>query len=333
MAVTYFPFDDGTGAVVDETRWYQMARLWLPSGVALNSALGDMRVFGDSSGRQVKVNPGEAWVEGHMVRSDATEIIAIAANASGNPRIDRLVLRVSRTSNTIAFAVVQGTPAATPAAPALTQTAATYEISLAKVAVANGAATITAGNVTDERPIACGIDGAGGSMVKLAENILAADTAAVTWQNIPQTFASLQIRVRARSTRAVVETELSMRFNNVSGAGYDWQQHYGAGIDSFAHRVSDLSAGRVGVIPGASAPFTSQWGHYVADIMDYSDPTHWKSVSSHGGHSIHDNQPLAWAGHFFNTDGGMGAITRLDLLDSLGGSLRAGSRLSLYGIR
>lgn len=150
MAIEFFPFDDGPGANSFEDRWMAMMRNVLGTGV-LKGKLNSFEVYGDSSGMQVKVKTGHAWIEGHMVISDAEEILAIAANNSGNPRIDRIVLQMDRDANTIDLIVKQGVPAGAPAAPALTQTDALWEISLAQIAVANAAGTITAGNVTDER--------------------------------------------------------------------------------------------------------------------------------------------------------------------------------------
>lgn len=150
MAETSFPFDAGSGSSITEDHWSKMGRLWLPSGV-IGGELLDLQVFGDSTGPQVKVRTGRGWVEGHFYESDAEKILPIAANASGNPRVDRAVLRLDKTANAVATAIVQGTPAASPVAPALTQTASIWEVPLAQVAVANGFATITAANVTEDR--------------------------------------------------------------------------------------------------------------------------------------------------------------------------------------
>src|SRR4030042_3479556 len=87
----------------------------------------------------VEVTAGAAIVRGTWYSSDATETLVIAANGSGNPRIDTIVLRKDYVAQTIRLAVLPGTPAVTPAAPALTQTdGVTWEIPLADIAVANG---------------------------------------------------------------------------------------------------------------------------------------------------------------------------------------------------
>jgi microcystin-dependent protein len=149
MTETSWPFDSGT---VDETTWSRMARVWGGTGIVGYAAGTSAQVYGDSSGRQVKIKAGQAQVRGHHWYSDAEVTKSIGANSSGNPRIDRVVLRLDPSANSLALAVLAGTPGSSPSAPALTQTdSGTYELSLAQVYVANGASTISAGNVTEER--------------------------------------------------------------------------------------------------------------------------------------------------------------------------------------
>lgn len=155
MAVTldsYLPFDSGAGAAVQESQWRDMMKHMLGSASGVVRGFGnDFQTIGDSSGMQVKVNTGECFIRGHFGSSTAQKTLAIASNSSGNPRIDIVVLRCHFTNNNIVVDVVQGTPAASPTAPSVTQNTTMWETKLADVAVANGAVTITAGNVTDRR--------------------------------------------------------------------------------------------------------------------------------------------------------------------------------------
>jgi hypothetical protein len=98
------------------------------------------------------------------VWNDASVNVTIGANGSGNPRIDLVVVMMNdigggyaapptpagTTSNAPQFQVVQGTPAGSPTPPATPVNA----VPLAQIAVANGASSITNGNITDVRPIA-----------------------------------------------------------------------------------------------------------------------------------------------------------------------------------
>lgn len=103
---------------------------------------------GAGANMSVDVSIGAALVDGTFYYNDATVNLVIAANASGNPRIDTIVLNKDWSAQTIRLLVVQGTPAGSPVPPGLVQTTLIqWQTPLADVAVANGAATITNANV------------------------------------------------------------------------------------------------------------------------------------------------------------------------------------------
>lgn len=86
--------------------------------------------------------------------STAIENIEIPANASQNPRIDLIVAKVTKVGDpgqegelAGSFEIVQGTPGAAPAAPAVPDDC----YALAQIAVANNFTTITNANITDVR--------------------------------------------------------------------------------------------------------------------------------------------------------------------------------------
>jgi hypothetical protein len=73
-------------------------------------------------GLAVSVAAGSAWINGYRYENtDALNMPLTTAHGS-NPRIDRIVVRLSQISRNIQLAVVTGTPAATPVAPDLTRT-------------------------------------------------------------------------------------------------------------------------------------------------------------------------------------------------------------------
>jgi hypothetical protein len=84
--------------------------------------------------------------------NDATTVATITTADATNPRIDRVVATIndayySGVLNNVVFTVVAGTPAASPTAPATPSNS----ISLATIAVAAGATSITGANITDTR--------------------------------------------------------------------------------------------------------------------------------------------------------------------------------------
>lgn len=97
---------------------------------------------------KVNVLAGAALVQGAFYLNDATVALTIAANSSGNPRVDTIILRMDFIAQTVRLAVLQGTPAASPVAATLTQTAGVqWEVPLAYISVANAFSTILASDV------------------------------------------------------------------------------------------------------------------------------------------------------------------------------------------
>ena len=104
----------------------------------------------------VQIKTGWAFVYGawyHNYTTPITKSLAAADPTYG--RIDRIVLRLDTVTNfKISIEVLTGTPAASPAAPDLTQTASIYEISLAQVLVGAAVTSVNNSKITDERTYA-----------------------------------------------------------------------------------------------------------------------------------------------------------------------------------
>lgn len=97
----------------------------------------------------VDVLIGAALVQGLVYLNTATVSFTVAANSSGNPRIDTVVVRLDYALQTCRLALKQGTPAASPSAPALTQSAGVmWEIPIADIAVANSFSSIANSNIS-----------------------------------------------------------------------------------------------------------------------------------------------------------------------------------------
>ena len=136
--------------------------LWRTSGV-LSLTNNDLRVTAPGTGMSISVAAGWANIIGtfqsnmgaYQCYNDGATTLTITTANPSNPRIDLVCITVSDAfysgaTNTVAFNVVAGTPAAVPVAPALP----VNSIALATVAVGAGVTTITNGNVTDTRTAA-----------------------------------------------------------------------------------------------------------------------------------------------------------------------------------
>ncbi len=129
-----------------------------------------LRLFGDGvitgmavtapGGMAVQVGTGDLLNKGTLHPIYTAETVNISAADGSNPRIDLVVSELTRTGTfegRVRLQVVEGTPAASPTAPTLTDDATTSEIEVARVTVPAAAAAIVLGNIDEtERPIATG---------------------------------------------------------------------------------------------------------------------------------------------------------------------------------
>lgn len=103
------------------------------------------------SGMTVLVAPGYGMICAKYINATTAQSVQLEAADIALNRIDRIVIRLDRNARQITVDAKKGTPAANPAAPALTRTTDIWELSLARIAVAAGAVGITQAEITDER--------------------------------------------------------------------------------------------------------------------------------------------------------------------------------------
>lgn len=99
---------------------------------------------------QIEIKIGSAVVRGTLYVNDATETKTVQPNISGQARIDTVILRKDYVTQEIRAVILQGSPAASPVAPTLTQNVGlnVWEVPLANIAVANGFSAITESQIT-----------------------------------------------------------------------------------------------------------------------------------------------------------------------------------------
>jgi len=148
------PFDNSP--ILDEATWRAFMRHARGSGVIREyptdpDKLNEYEVYADSTGMQIKVKTGVAWVRGVFAPNASERTEAISAAHATLDRIDRVVLKLDTVNRTVTLEVVAGTAAGSPAAPTLTNTTSIYYIKLAQVFVTHAITTIAANMITDER--------------------------------------------------------------------------------------------------------------------------------------------------------------------------------------
>lgn len=117
-----------------------------------------LRVEPAGDSMAVVVNPGACVIDGYFyaLMDDGGSAKRLNLAVSGaSPRIDLVVARLDLTTSVsgrkITLEIKQGTPGASPTAPAITSTATIKEISLARVTVPASSTAIVAENIEDAR--------------------------------------------------------------------------------------------------------------------------------------------------------------------------------------
>ncbi|MCP2168139.1 hypothetical protein [Goodfellowiella coeruleoviolacea] len=147
-ANTYAPFDSGPGSSVTADTWRKFMTGLASAGV-LQDVAGELEVYADSSGMQVKVRAGQAWIRGHWGEWTTESTLQIQPPTPGEtlPRTDRVIVRADFLRELLELDVLQGVPGG--GVPPVTQDNAKWEIPVALVPVAPDATTIS--TVTDDR--------------------------------------------------------------------------------------------------------------------------------------------------------------------------------------
>jgi len=154
-----WPNVPGVGPAYSADDWKQMHRTFGgPHSVHANSGViwttGDpLRVLAsDPASLTVNVGPGNAFVNGLWVDSDAVVPLTLDAADPTYTRHDLVVLRSDATNKTAVVALLTGTPGPTPVPPTPDQSGSPYyEIPLAQIQVGPGASSVDDGKILDAR--------------------------------------------------------------------------------------------------------------------------------------------------------------------------------------
>lgn len=105
----------------------------------------------EDTGMAVTVSAGSAWINGYAYHNDSDFTLTFDAADGVLNRIDRIVIRWGRLARSINLAIVKGTPASTPTAPAIVRNADYYDLGIATVSINAGITAITQAMITDTR--------------------------------------------------------------------------------------------------------------------------------------------------------------------------------------
>lgn len=160
---------------------------------------------------------------------------------------------------------------------------------------------------------------------KLAETTVGAGGAStITFNNIPQNYTDLVIKISSRSTDAGSATGIVMQFNG-SSSSYSYRQIEGSGTGIASYSGS---TGRIGATDGAGAT-ASTFGSSETYIPNYTS-ANYKSLSAD---SVQENNAtVGYSNLNANLWSNTTAISKIDLTLAAGNFVQY-STVYLYGIR
>jgi hypothetical protein len=168
----------------------------------------------------------------------------------------------------------------------------------------------------------------------ITETVTAGSQATVTFNSIAASWRDLRVVVRGRSNEAALTTFVILRFNNDSGANYDYEDIYMLGTTNGTSNITEgLAQTSVAkaFISGstATANYAGMVEYLIADYkgttfqkaLKYEYATRWSTTTGTVARGV-------GSGFWRNT----AAITRVDVTLGGGNTFVNGSVVSLYGL-
>lgn len=269
------------------------------NGVSKN----DRNMFATTnSGLNLTVGTGTAFVEGHFGYTDATQPFSLTATSAGISRYDRLVVELDNTNRNMNLKIVEGTAAASPSVPALTQNTTIYQIPLYKALVADGS-TVT---LTDDRVFTY-------SVTEVANQFAAISTALAGKSDTSHTHTAAAVGASATThghalTDAVITGTLAVAKGGTGATDTATARtNLGAAASTHGHALTDaVITGTLAVAKGGTGATTA------AGAL-----TSLGAAASTHGHALTDS---GITGTLAVAKGGTGATTASGALTALGAS-------------
>lgn len=227
MSEKFFPFDSVNGdrayLAKDFRKYFKTI---ITSGIF---AGGNNLPVLSAGGLNITVGLGFAWVEGALYEVEGTPLPFALSPGASNPRIDRVVVRLDIAARKVYTTIVQGTPAASPVAPALVRNGDFYDLGLALITVPASAISITNSAIQDTRTnsAVCGVVRSPVEVLDIDDFMLNCQTAFDEWfSNLEEQFSgdvagNLQNQInaiRADLDNGVYSTTAILHLHTVPGA-------------------------------------------------------------------------------------------------------------------
>jgi hypothetical protein len=178
------------------------------------------------------------------------------------------------------------------------------------------------------------VTGDTGAMFPLQNIAISANVGNITFNNIPNTYAHLQIRafVKWNYTITADQSNFNMRFNGDSSASYSRHRLSGNGANALSAGGSSNNEGylQTFVPSNAGGSDNSVFSAIIIDILDYANTNKYKTIRGFGGYDANGSGSISLASVLWQKTN---AITSIQMYGDNGQDWLPYSQFSLYGIK
>jgi hypothetical protein len=168
-----------------------------------------------------------------------------------------------------------------------------------------------------------------GGQPAIFDSMLGGDAATIDITSIPA-FRHLRLVVQGRSSAAAITDSVGLRFNNDTGANYDYEILRGGAAVVVGQEAFAQTFAYIGSVAGNTAPAGAD-GSSVVTINDAQGVTFHKvtsTISSCKTGTTTGTLQTDRIGGFWRS---AAAVNRITLILTSGGNFKAGTRCTLYG--
>jgi hypothetical protein len=158
----------------------------------------------------------------------------------------------------------------------------------------------------------------------------AGGVSSVTFSSIPQTYTHLQVRMIARTNRALSDVDAAiLRYNSDTNSNnYTYHEIVGSGSAVSVYGSGAPEAVQMYSTTGATA-LANAFGVGITDILDYSNTNKYKTQRNFGGHDTNGSGQIRInSGLWINTN----AISSMTFTPASGTLFNQYTQFALYGI-
>ena len=167
---------------------------------------------------------------------------------------------------------------------------------------------------------------------------LTSNQTSVSFNNIPQTYSYLQLRVCARTNRSTYNIDgLRIQFNNDSSSRYSYHNISADPSTAGTAVATAGGASQTNILIGqiGTTVSTNTYGIAVADILDYANTNKFTTsrslagVETNGGAAGYSGYHGLYGGCWLNAD----PVTSITLFTDTSSAFQANSSFTLYGVK